>query len=689
MNFPYLHNLVVYLHAHPHIGLILALLIAFAESLAIVGAVVPGSVTMTAIGALIGSGVMPFTPTLIAAIVGAFLGDWLSFWIGKRYHQKLKIIWPFRNNLRWLARGEDFFQRHGGKSVVFGRFFGPARSAIPLIAGLMQMSNPRFILAALPSATIWAMIYMAPGILIGELSLELPPHLATLFIVSVLGVVAFGWIFFLLFHLFCKKILKTLDHWTEKSWNWLKIHPKTAWLTNPLSYPNMPQAHRQLALLLCALMFGLCFLWITADVVLQRGLAQFNEPVFILLRSFRNHGVESFMLIGSILGDKMALIPAATLIAMGLMAKRYYWTALHWTAAILTTTGSVQLIKYLYYSPRPPGLLHGPISSSFPSGHTMTSVGFYGFLALMVAQILPQNKRSLPYWIGLTLVLWVGISRLYLGAHWLTDVVAGFSLALFWLLLVMVSYRSRLNLNPLNKKFAYFAMAITLSLTGGYGWIKFRSLQYDYTLTWSNISLSTQTWWNHKDNQMKASSHEIPLLLVSRLGKPSTILNLQWLGDLKNIQVWLQKQGWEIHSSGSSWKDDIERLSFQSSLYHFSWMPDLYQNQAPVLFMTKTIPNQPPLQLILWKSNVTFKDAPNQTLWIGNLSTVIHRTHQTFQSLQKNLSNSTNEMMTEFSTQLTSAPWKIITILPQDQPAAISDFHWDGQLLLIMGTPKP
>lgn len=111
MEFPYLHSLVTYLHSHPHIGLLVAFFVSFTESLAIIGSIVPGSVTMTAIGMLVGSGVMPFAATILWAIIGAFLGDLLSFWIGFRYHIQLRTMWPFRSNAKWLLKGEDFFRR--------------------------------------------------------------------------------------------------------------------------------------------------------------------------------------------------------------------------------------------------------------------------------------------------------------------------------------------------------------------------------------------------------------------------------------------------------------------------------------------------------------------------------------------------------------------------------------------------
>ena len=77
--------------SHPHWSGFIVFLISLSESLAIVGLVVPGVVLMTAIGGMMGSGILPFWATLTWAILGAIAGDGISYWLGYHYHQHLKI----------------------------------------------------------------------------------------------------------------------------------------------------------------------------------------------------------------------------------------------------------------------------------------------------------------------------------------------------------------------------------------------------------------------------------------------------------------------------------------------------------------------------------------------------------------------------------------------------------------------
>lgn len=111
-----------WLQLHPHWGGFIAGLIAFSESLVVIGLLIPGSVMMTAIGTLIGADILPFTITILWAIAGAILGDTLSFWLGHHYHERLRDFWPFRTHPKILAKGEQFFLSHGRKGVFIGRF---------------------------------------------------------------------------------------------------------------------------------------------------------------------------------------------------------------------------------------------------------------------------------------------------------------------------------------------------------------------------------------------------------------------------------------------------------------------------------------------------------------------------------------------------------------------------------------
>jgi membrane protein DedA with SNARE-associated domain len=156
-------QLLDFIQTHQHWAIAVMFITAFGESFAFLGLLFPGTSLLIAAGALIKTGSLPIWPIMIGAVVGATLGDTVSFWIGKRFGGRLAGIWPFTRNPDLLAAGMQFFHRHGGKSVFIGRFFGPVRAVIPLAAGIMQMSPRLFWLANVTSALVWAPMLLLAG----------------------------------------------------------------------------------------------------------------------------------------------------------------------------------------------------------------------------------------------------------------------------------------------------------------------------------------------------------------------------------------------------------------------------------------------------------------------------------------------------------------------------------------------
>ncbi len=683
MEFPIVHNLVSYLHQHPHIGWLLVFIIAFSESLPLLGTVIPGSVTMTAIGALIGSGAMPLVSTFSWSVLGAFTGDLFSFWLGSYYNERIRNIWPFRKYPHWISLGESFFYKHGGKSIIIGRFVGPVRSVVPLIAGLMHMQLLRFILAALPSAFLWSLVYVGPGILVGALSLELPPATATKFILSILALVAFGWIFVVMIHLSFKKVAQGIDVLAQKIWQRLELCAKTRGFTHLLGNPADPDRHRQLILLTFVLLFLGLFAWIFISVVLNFGIVHLSQPVSQLLSSIHTQVGNNVMIAATLLGEKKVLLPAGAIIFVWLLWQRYYRAAWHWLAALSLSGSLAYLIKYLYYSPRPGGILALDLSSSFPSGHVVLSVAVYGFLAILVARTWLPTRRHLAYLTAAIIVSLVGLSRIYLGAHWLTDVLGGAFLALACILALAIAYFARPSTPVTSPALSILATVVILSIASVYGSFSFRNLQDAYTPYWPKLSMATSVWWKHE-------TQEIPLFVVSRLAKPNAVLNVQWLGSLPEIQALLSAQGWKTHPLNSDLQGTLRRLNTKNTVQHLPLFLPLYQNQIPVLMMTKLDSQQRQINFVLWKSNVLLTDA-KEFLWLGNLSYYIPRPHKQAVSLTPEQIRLLYEQAQAIFTQdLGSLPHKTITVPANQQPPIMQSLHWDGRLIMIkIPSPPP
>ena len=137
--------------------------LAFGESLAFISLLIPAWGALVAIGALIGQSGISFWPICIAAALGAAMGDWLSYWIGLKLEYSVQHIWPLSRHPDLIPRGEAFMKKWGIPGIFIGRFFGPLRASVPLIAGIFEMPFWRFQFANFTSAFVWAAVLLTLG----------------------------------------------------------------------------------------------------------------------------------------------------------------------------------------------------------------------------------------------------------------------------------------------------------------------------------------------------------------------------------------------------------------------------------------------------------------------------------------------------------------------------------------------
>ncbi|MCK0207559.1 DedA family protein [Starkeya koreensis] len=159
----YARQVLDFVEAHAYWAPWIAFILAFGESLAVISLFFPATFVMVGLGALIEAGGAPFLPVWVAATLGAALGDAVSYWFGFHFKDRARHVWPLRLYPALMERGERFFFRFGTWSVFIGRFFGPLRAVIPLIAGMFAMPQTRFQIANIASAMLWALLLLAPG----------------------------------------------------------------------------------------------------------------------------------------------------------------------------------------------------------------------------------------------------------------------------------------------------------------------------------------------------------------------------------------------------------------------------------------------------------------------------------------------------------------------------------------------
>ncbi|OGT47454.1 MAG: hypothetical protein A3E83_01795 [Gammaproteobacteria bacterium RIFCSPHIGHO2_12_FULL_41_20] len=641
-----------WINDHPQLAGLAVFLISTAESVAIIGTIIPGSIMMTAIGALAGAGIISLWSTLIWAILGAIVGDGISYWFGFHFKERLPYLWPFRHYPNILKNGEEFFRKHGGKSVFIGRFVGPVRALVPLVAGMLGMHPTRFIIANVVSAIGWAPAYMLPGIVLGAASLELPPDIALHVILALL--------FFGLFLLFCLwliyQLFKLVRNQINQFLNWVwqsLLQSKYFHITTIiLKHHNIKKTYGQLILAFYFLCISILFIALLTYIKLVGAANIFvNNSLFHLFRSVRTATFDQPMLYITLLGQKQVLLSLIALVTIWLCCIKRWRLAFHVLMLGVLTAGGVFVLKTLAKSPRPWGLFHSPETFSFPSGHTTLATAIYIGLALLIASTCAPKRRWIMYFLGMLLVLIISLSRLYLGVHWFTDILGGWLLGIAILMLVVMSYNRQAE-PPL--QFSKLLSVILLSLTLSYSvfYIKtFDQAKINYTqLNWPTIEISRSTWW--KENNFMPS-HQ-----VSLFGFPSIWINIEWVGNLNDIKTTLLQQGWVIPEA-RDWIAVLHRvLDIKSTEFLPLVSPD-YLDKKPVLVLTKKLENSKKILVIrLWQANRIIKDT-REPLWVGTINPV-PRTYNWLFRRRSNEIDITPEML--FTKPSKKFEWKLVTL---------------------------
>lgn len=148
---------------HPYWVFPIALVIAFSESFVGLSFIVPGTILLVTLGGVIGATHISLFPAWLGAVFGSILGDWICWWLGFHYHHQIVHSWVFRRFEDQIEKALHLFHKWGAWAIFIGRFMGPLRATVPLVAGMSELEFWPFMIANGVSALIWAYVLLAPG----------------------------------------------------------------------------------------------------------------------------------------------------------------------------------------------------------------------------------------------------------------------------------------------------------------------------------------------------------------------------------------------------------------------------------------------------------------------------------------------------------------------------------------------
>ncbi len=417
------------------------LAVFFGVMLESTGVPLPGETILIASGILAQRGHIDLGDVIVFGILGAVVGDQIGYWAGREGGRPFVLRWGryVRITPERLERAERFFARHGGKAVFLARFFSGLRVFGALVAGISRMHWSTFILYNALGGAVWATAAVMVGYLLGG-SLGLLDRwmgratlvLAALLIVLVGFYLAYRWV---------ANNRGRLVGYGEAALAYPPVarlrrryDGQLRWLLRRLTPGQYLGLHLTAGLMVaagCLWLFG----GLAEDILTNDPLVRYDHAIADYLHSVATPPLTTFFLVITAFGSIGAITLLGFLVAAFFAWRRRWLSLATWLSAVGGSAILNQLLKGLFARPRP--FFEHPLlieASSFPSGHAMESFVVYGMLAYFVVLTLESwRARTAVVFASTLLVLLIGLSRMYLGVHYFSDVVAGYAAGGVWL----------------------------------------------------------------------------------------------------------------------------------------------------------------------------------------------------------------------------------------------------------------
>ncbi|MBD1546248.1 bifunctional DedA family/phosphatase PAP2 family protein [Roseibium aggregatum] len=565
---------------HPHLLGLFIFASAAAEAIIVVGALFPGTAIILAASGIAGAANLPLWPLVLWATVGAALGDGVSYWIGHHYGPALNQRWPFSARPQLLEKGESFFKRHGGKSVFLGRFVPGVKAVVPVVAGVARMSIPRFAVANISSGVVWAASHVLPaaaaGVLIAAVG-SISDRLLAAFAAAVIGL----FLAYLLAHLLVVKAAP----WFIGNYQMMVARLATsrigaARLIAQAADPRDPRLVGGIIWSALLILAVIGFAGVIEDVITRDTLTLADVSISQFVQSVRTEPLDRIMITITEFGDGVVVvITAAALLTALAVARRWRVIALV-SSAFAITAISVPLIKLILQRQRPIDIYSGAELFAFPSGHSTFTTLLLATLALLISPHLGLRGQIAIWTAAILGSLAVGLSRIYLGAHWPSDVVGGvlFGLFICSLLALLLRYKTSVQ-----------RASLWSSVLAGIVFIGFGAAHVHFNATgdlsrYAPVNAPTVL----SETDWRASGWErLPQQRVDLFGETEEPLTFQYAGGTGQLTQVLQKSGWhgaEL-SSGAGF---LRLLSPATQLASMPPWPLLHDGKWPILMLTRT-----------------------------------------------------------------------------------------------------
>ncbi len=603
-------ELLAWLNAHPGWGFSIVFLVAFFESLVLVGILLPGIVILFGVGTLVGLGAVQVLPIWLAASTGAFLGDFLSYLLGRKFRGHLLDIWPFSRYPGMMERGSRFFGQHGAKGIMAGRFIGPLRPIIPAVGGMMGMAPGRFLAVDITACILWAPAFLLPGMLFGaslDVASEYTGRLTILLIILLVAM----WLAWWLMRLIYEPLASHSARWLKRGIRWSRRHPALGRLAGPLLDPSRPEvlSVSMLGVFLVVLFWALIMLLFLSPFSAQP--QAMDQAVQTTALALRNHLADPVMVAISQLSRWPVSVFSAAALLLWLFGARRYSAAAHWLVAIVGG-GLIHLLLSWGLRNTPQMLEMGDQAIRGPSAAMNLITVVLAFFAVMEAGELRRRSRQWPYIAAALVLTLLVLARLYLGMEWLSGALMGVLLGLAWTAVIGIAYRQRAKRRFSGSMASLIFYGCFLAL---FAWQVQEHGRSDLLALQTAIptsELDAQAWWD-------GGWRQLPTKRTQLISVASSRFNAQVAVDRSRISELLEPAGWErVPDAGWMWV--LQALNPEPDQASLPLLGRAFQGRSEELLLRKILEGEGSMLTIrMWDSGVRLMPG-KRILYLAQLS---------------------------------------------------------------------
>ncbi|MDD3144617.1 MAG: LssY C-terminal domain-containing protein [Candidatus Gracilibacteria bacterium] len=618
----FLQNLIPTLENLKLIGYIVVFFAALIESFIILGYFIPGATIILIFGMLAGRGYYHLGDVIFFSAIGNIFGNIISYYLGKKVGVKVFEKGFLFIKPSYFIKAELFFEKHGGKSILFGRTIPGLKENIPFISGVLNINIVKFILYNIIGASIWSIILVGIGYFFSSSLTIAEMGISRFGFILLIILIIFISIFFIKF-IFTKygntflNLLSDLLLYLKQNFLSISIVKKiinnnpgiVKFLNNRVSkniFTGLP-----LTILILLFIYIMVEYLLFTDAVLDgKMITQIDVRLSEFFYYFRDQRLINFFLLISYLGSKIIVLLVIFISTTILYFRGKKQEIIGLLVSVFTSTFVVVISKLLIERNRPELAVYIENNYSFPSFHATISVSLYGYIIYFLAKKYKSWKTKVNiYFLGIIIAFFIGFSRLYLNVHYLSDVISGWFLGTLGLLFGItiigyIDHKIIINKLKLSKIYSIYLTYITII----FGIIF--SIFY-YKIYYNNIVFTDYKNENYKTvdniNQFFTNNH---LKFTETItGRETETINFIFLSKSDdNLLRLFNDSGWkEADKIGRYSLKNIGKALLNNELYNNAPITPLYWNKEIQNFGFEKFTDKNTIKIRhhirIWKSN--------------------------------------------------------------------------------------